>query len=78
MVLGEDPVLGAQMVAPVIKGIQSKGVIANAKHFVMNSQESNRHDVVEEVDERTMFEIYYPPIQGCRRCWCWICDVFLQ
>jgi beta-glucosidase len=52
------------MVAPVIKGIQSKGVIANAKHFVMNSQESNRHNVVEEVDERTMFEIYYPPFKA--------------
>ena len=64
MVPGEDPVLGAQMVAPVIKGIQSKGVIANAKHFVMNSQESNRHNVVEEVDERTMFEIYYPPFKA--------------
>jgi beta-glucosidase len=64
MVPGEDPVLGAQMVAPVIKGIQSKGVIANAKHFVMNNQEVNRHDVVEEVDERTMFEIYYPPFKA--------------
>ena len=35
---GEDPYLGAQSVAPVIKGIQSQGVIANAKHHIGNNQ----------------------------------------
>jgi beta-glucosidase len=50
---GEDPVLGVNMVPPVVKGIQSKGVIANAKHYVNNNQETNRGDVSENVDERT-------------------------
>ena len=55
---GEDPFLGYTMVQPVIKGIQSKGVVANAKHWVNNNQETNRGDVSEDVDERTQFEIY--------------------
>ena len=61
---GEDPYLGYTMVGPVIRGIQSSGVIANAKHWVNNNQETNRHGVVEDVDERTQFEMYYPPFQG--------------
>ena len=30
---GEDPYLGYELVQPVIRGIQSRGVIANAKHY---------------------------------------------
>jgi len=48
----------------VIRGIQSKKVIANAKHWVMNNQETNRMGVSEEVDEATRFELYYPPFAG--------------
>lgn len=47
------------MVQPAVEGIQSQGVIANAKHFVLNSQETNRTSVSAQVDERTRFEIYY-------------------
>jgi len=61
---GEDPFLGYQMVQPVIKGIQGEGVVANAKHWVNNNQETWRGDVDEEVDERTQFEMYYPPFEG--------------
>jgi len=61
---GEDPFLGYHMVHNVISGIQSRNVIANAKHWIMNNQESNRqHDNV-VVDERTRFEMYYPPFEG--------------
>ena len=35
---GEDPYLGAELVGPVVQGIQSCGVIANAKHYLMNNQ----------------------------------------
>ena len=38
---GEDPYLGYQLVQPVVRGIQSKGVIANAKHYVNNNQETD-------------------------------------
>jgi beta-glucosidase len=61
---GEDPFLGATLVAPVIKGIQSKHVIANAKHYLMNNQETNRGSVIENIDERTRYEMYLPPFVG--------------
>lgn len=45
---GEDPFLGASMVGPAITGIQSTGgVIANVKHFVDNSQETDRMRISE-------------------------------
>ncbi|EDQ89527.1 uncharacterized protein MONBRDRAFT_32335 [Monosiga brevicollis MX1] len=61
---GEDPFLGYTIVQPAIKGIQDQGVIANVKHYVQNNQETNRQTVSENVDERTRFEIYYPPFEG--------------
>ena len=61
---GEDPILGYYLVRPVIKGIQSQKVVANAKHWVMNNEETNRHGVSADVDERTRFEMYYPPFAG--------------
>ena len=36
---GEDPYLGYVLVQPVIKGIQSQGVVANVKHYIDNNQE---------------------------------------
>ena len=38
--------------------------MANAKHWVNNNQETNRGAVAELVDERTRFEMYYPPFVG--------------
>lgn len=61
---GEDPFLGYTMVGPVIEAIQAGGVIANAKHWVNNNQETNRRTVLEIVDERTQWEMYYPPFQA--------------
>lgn len=61
---GEDPFLGYTLVQPVVKGIQSKKVVANAKHYILNNQETNRDAVSAEIDERTRFEMYYPPFEG--------------
>lgn len=61
---GEDPVLGSQIVKPVVKGIQDQGIIANAKHWVNNEIETNRKSVSADVSERTRFEIYYPPFEA--------------
>eukprot|EP00750_Incisomonas_marina_P012704 INCI17143.13.p1 GENE.INCI17143.13~~INCI17143.13.p1 ORF type:complete len:517 (+),score=92.56 INCI17143.13:524-2074(+) len=61
---GEDPFLGSKLVPRAVNGIQSKGVIANAKHYVNNNQETDRGSVSENVDERTQFEFYYPPFQA--------------
>jgi beta-glucosidase len=60
----EDPFLAAAMTVPYIEGVQSQGVIATVKHFVMNNQEYNRHNVDSDVDERTMREIYFPPFEA--------------
>lgn len=61
---GCDPYLGYALVQHAIEGIQSKGVIANAKHWVENNQETDRETVSEEVDERTRHELYYLPFKG--------------
>ena len=61
---GEDPYLGSVLAGPVIVGIQSQGVIANAKHYVDNNQETERFGITEVVDERTQWEVYYPPFQA--------------
>jgi beta-glucosidase len=61
---GEDPYLAAQMAVHDINGVQSKGVIANVKHYVGNDQETNRFGVNDDVDERTLREIYLPPFEA--------------
>jgi hypothetical protein len=59
-----DPFLGAALAPHAVRGIQSKGVIANAKHWVDNSQETNRTTNIANVDERTQMEVYYPPFEA--------------
>lgn len=41
-VSGEDPAVGALLIGPLIKGIQSNGILANMKHYVNNNQETHR------------------------------------
>jgi len=62
--LSEDPFLNAQMVVPYIEGVQSQGVIATVKHYAINNQEYNRHNVSSDIDERTMREIYFPAFES--------------
>ncbi|MBW8487346.1 beta-glucosidase [Actinomadura parmotrematis] len=60
---GEDPYLTGRMAAGLVRGIQSRPVIATAKHFLLNEQEYDRNTSSSEVDERTLREIYLPPFQ---------------
>lgn len=55
---GEDPFLSGQLSMFNILGIQSQGEIANVKHYAANNQESERFVINEEIDERTLREIY--------------------
>jgi beta-glucosidase len=57
---GEDPFLTSEIACEYIQGVQSKGVMATIKHFAANNQEWNRHHASSNVDERTLFEIYFP------------------
>jgi beta-glucosidase len=62
--LSEDPYLNSILVVPFIQGVQSQGVIATVKHYALNNQEFNRHNVDSEADERTMREIYLPAFEA--------------
>jgi beta-glucosidase len=62
--LSEDPFLNAAMAVPYIEGVQSQGVVATAKHYALNNQEYNRHNVSVDIDERTMREIYLPTFEA--------------
>ncbi|HEY5744352.1 MAG TPA: glycoside hydrolase family 3 N-terminal domain-containing protein, partial [Terrimicrobiaceae bacterium] len=61
---GEDPFLGAALVPPVVRGIQSHRVMATTKHFALNDQEVNRTFINIVADERTLREIYLPPFEA--------------
>jgi beta-glucosidase len=62
--LGEDPYLASRVAVSLIQGIQSRGVIATAKHFVANNQEFDRNHVSSDIDERTLRELYLPAFEA--------------
>ena len=55
---GDDPFLSGICATQVIKGIQSNGVIACAKHYVGNDQETNRQFSSSNIPEEALWEIY--------------------
>lgn len=58
--MSEDPYLISEICVPFIKGIQTNDVSACVKHFAFNNQETRRMDVDTYVDERAIWEIYFP------------------
>jgi beta-glucosidase len=61
---GEDPFLVGRMAVNEIQGIQSQGVIGEAKHYAGNNQETNRLTINDIIDERTLREIYLPAFES--------------
>src|SRR5437868_5271132 len=61
----EDPFLTKELAVAYIKGMQSRHVLACAKHFAANSIENERLTVDAQVDERTLREIYLPAFEAC-------------
>lgn len=62
--MGEDPFLSAKMVVPYIKGVQQNGVATCVKHFALNNQETERHSINVNVDDRALYEIYLPAFKA--------------
>ena len=54
----EDPLLTGKIAAAYINGVQSQGAGVSAKHFAVNSQETDRTSVDERVSQRAAREIY--------------------
>ena len=67
---GADPYLSGQNSYYYVQGVQDQGVVATAKHYICNEQESNRtyHPAIgpsqgysANLDDKTMHEIYLWP-----------------
>ncbi len=54
----EDPHLTKEIAIPFVKGVQSQRIAACPKHYVANNQETHRHTIDVQIDERTLQEIY--------------------
>ena len=76
---GEDPYLAERLGVEWIRGAQTEGVMANVKHYAMNTQEGQiglppftsliggRQLINHVVDERTLREIYLFPFEAAVR-----------
>ncbi|TFY70697.1 hypothetical protein EVG20_g2312 [Dentipellis fragilis] len=58
---GGDPCLSGEGAYETIRGIQSQGVQAVAKHLINNEQEHSRTSSSSNVDDRTQHELYLHP-----------------
>lgn len=62
--MGEDPCLASRMSVGYIKGVQDQGVMATIKHFVANNSDYDRNNISNDIDERTLNEIYFPAFKA--------------
>ncbi|MFF1849684.1 glycoside hydrolase family 3 C-terminal domain-containing protein [Streptomyces sp. NPDC058219] len=60
----EDPALTGRMGAALVRGVQSRGVAAAAKHLVANDSETDRLTVDVRMDERTLREVALAPFEA--------------
>jgi beta-glucosidase len=59
----EDPLLSGKTAAGFVRGVQSRGVAATAKHLVANEGEFERTTIDTIVDERSLRELYLVPFE---------------
>lgn len=60
----EDPLLSAQMAVPFIQGVQEKGIVSTAKHFIANNNEFLRFNCNALIGDRALHEIYLPAFKA--------------
>jgi beta-glucosidase len=61
---GEDPYLAGRIATGWLTGVQAHKVMGNVKHYIANNQETNRFNLDELIDERTLREIYLPAFEA--------------
>lgn len=62
---GEDPYLVSAMAAAYVRGFQSNGLLACAKHFVAyGAAEGGRDYGAADISESTLHNVYLPPFQA--------------
>jgi beta-glucosidase len=54
--LGEDPYLASQLVVPEVQGVQSRGMIAEIKHYAENDFENGRTSTSVTINDQTLHE----------------------
>jgi beta-glucosidase len=60
----EDPFLAARLAVGFIRGMQSTGIAACAKHYAANNEEVDRGFIDVRVGERALREIYLPAFEA--------------
>ena len=60
---GEDPYLAGTMSVAEIRTVQDQGIIAMAKHFAANEQETSRMNLAQTIDEQVLHELYLLPFE---------------
>ncbi|MCO6498021.1 MAG: glycoside hydrolase family 3 C-terminal domain-containing protein [Chitinophagaceae bacterium] len=60
----EDPYLTGRIGVNFVKGLQSKKVLADVKHYAANNTEFNRYKSNSILDSRTLHEIYLPAFEA--------------
>jgi beta-glucosidase len=61
----EDPLLTARIAVAYVRGVQSAGVAATAKHYVANDSETERRSYDARISDSVLREVYLPPFEAC-------------
>jgi beta-glucosidase len=68
----EDPLLTARLGTAYVRALQACGVGATPKHYVANDAETDRFTVDNQIDERTLRELYLRPFEDMVRAGAWL------
>ena len=63
----EDPLLTARIAVAYVRGVQSGGVAATAKHFIANDSETERMTLDARSTSATLHEMYLAPFEAVVR-----------
>ena len=62
---GEDTYVLGEMGSALLRGVQKHKIMACAKHYAVNNQETTRMTINVTVDERTLREVFLPHFKKC-------------